>query len=38
MDFKNFLSEEAGLDEVTVQRLQDAGFDDMDSLELIGVP
>ena len=37
MEFKNFLKDEAGLDEQTIERLFDAGFDDMDSLELIGV-
>jgi hypothetical protein len=37
MDFKTFLKEEANLDDQTIERLLDAGFDDIDSLELIGV-
>ena len=29
--------EEAGLDAETVQKLEDAGFDDVESLELAGI-
>ena len=32
--FKQFLYEDAGLDDDTVQRLLDSGFDDLESLAL----
>ena len=35
--FNRLLVEEAGLDEETVQKLGDAGFDDIESLELAGI-
>ena len=38
MDFEKFLKEEADLDDATIARLFDAGFDDVESLELVGVP
>ena len=36
-EFVNFLKNEVGLPEETISKLIDAGFDDMDSLELSDV-
>jgi hypothetical protein len=36
MDFKTYLKEEVGLEDPIIERLLDAGFDDVESLELIG--